>query len=103
MSDLGLTVSQKKLVAPSTQVTCLGIMTDTVKGTMAIPPEKTGADQHCSASMAKQKSGVKASASVHIRITAIHAQVRQTSQGFLKQDVGTAKVISPYTTYTYHL
>ena len=40
MSDLGLTVSQKKLVAPSTQVMCLGVMIDTVKGTIAIPPEK---------------------------------------------------------------
>ena len=40
MSDLSLTVSQKKLVPPSTQVTCLSIMIDTVKGTIAIPPEK---------------------------------------------------------------
>ena len=40
MSDLGLTVSQKKLVAPSTQVTRLGIMVDTIKGTIAIPTEK---------------------------------------------------------------
>ena len=40
MSDLGLTVSKKKLVAPSTQVTCLGVMINTVEGTIAIPPEK---------------------------------------------------------------
>ena len=40
MSDLDLTVSQKKLVAPSSQVTCLRVMIDTVKGTIAIPPEK---------------------------------------------------------------
>ena len=40
MSDLGLTVSQKKLVAPATQVTCLGVMIDSVNGTIAIPPEK---------------------------------------------------------------
>ena len=40
MSRLGLTVSQKKLVAPATQVTCLGVLIDTVKGTVSIPPEK---------------------------------------------------------------
>ena len=40
MSDLGLTVSEKKLVAPSTRVTCLGVMIDSIAGTIAIPPEK---------------------------------------------------------------
>ena len=36
MSDLG----EKKLVAPSTQVTCLGVMINTVVDTIAISPEK---------------------------------------------------------------
>ena len=40
MDQLGLTVSEKNLVPPSTCVTCLGIMIDTVAGTIAIPPEK---------------------------------------------------------------
>ena len=40
MGDLGLTISQKKLVPPSTQVTCLGVLIDTVKGTISIPPDK---------------------------------------------------------------
>ena len=40
MSHLGLTDSQKKLVAPATQVTCLGVLIDTVKGTVSIPSEK---------------------------------------------------------------
>ena len=40
MSNLGLTVSENKLVASSTQLTYLGIMIDTVKGTIAIPPDK---------------------------------------------------------------
>ena len=40
MSQLGLTVNQKKLVATATQVTCLGVLIDTVKGTVSIPPEK---------------------------------------------------------------
>ena len=40
MHELGLTISDKKLVPPATQVTCLGVLIDTVKGTIAIPPEK---------------------------------------------------------------
>ena len=40
MAELGLTVSNKKLVSPATCVTCLGVMIDTVTGTIAIPPEK---------------------------------------------------------------
>ena len=40
MDQLGLTISDKKLVPPSTCVTCLGVMIDTVAGTIAIPPEK---------------------------------------------------------------
>ena len=40
MKDLGLTISDKKLVPPSTQVVCLGVLIDTEKGTVSIPPEK---------------------------------------------------------------
>ena len=40
MKQLGLTVSDKKLVPPSTQVVCLGVLIDTEKGTVSIPPEK---------------------------------------------------------------
>ena len=40
MKHLGLSVSQKKLVSPSTKVVCLGVLIDTVAGTVAIPPEK---------------------------------------------------------------
>ena len=40
MNDLGLTISQKKLVSPSTKFTCLGVLIDTVNGTISIPPEK---------------------------------------------------------------
>ena len=40
MAQLGLTISDKKLVPPVTCVTCLGVMIDTVQGTIAIPPEK---------------------------------------------------------------
>ena len=43
MAQLGLTVSDKKLVSPSTRVTCLGVLIDTVAGTISIPPEKLDA------------------------------------------------------------
>ena len=40
MGRLGLSVSQKKLVPPSTPATCLGVLIDTDAGTIPIPPEK---------------------------------------------------------------
>ena len=40
MMQLGLTVSDKKLVRPATQATCLGVLIDTEKCTILIPPEK---------------------------------------------------------------
>ena len=38
--ELGLTISSKKLVAPSTEVTCLGIVVNTLNFTVSIPSEK---------------------------------------------------------------
>ena len=40
LSDLGLEVSTKKLVVPSTSVVCLGILIDSQERTISIPPEK---------------------------------------------------------------
>ena len=40
MQDLGLTVTDKKLIPPSTQVVCLGVLIDTENGTVSVPPEK---------------------------------------------------------------
>ena len=37
---LGLTISEKNLVPPSTQVTCFGVKIDTANGFVSIPPEK---------------------------------------------------------------
>ena len=37
---LGLTISQKKLVPPSTSAVCLGVKIDTEKGSISIPEEK---------------------------------------------------------------
>ena len=42
MNELGLTISQKKLVPPSTQATCLGVLIGTVKGTISIPERSLG-------------------------------------------------------------
>ena len=40
MAQLGITVSKKELVAPTTHVVCLGILIDIIKGTVSIPHEK---------------------------------------------------------------
>ena len=40
MKQLGLSVSQNKLVPPSTKVICLGVLIDTVAGTISIPSDK---------------------------------------------------------------
>ena len=38
--ELGLEISAKKLVPPSTSVNCLGILTDSIQKTVSIPQEK---------------------------------------------------------------
>ena len=43
MRHLGLDVSEKKLVQPCTRAVCLGILVDTIQGTVAIPQEKLDA------------------------------------------------------------
>ena len=40
MKELGLTISDSKLVPPSTKVVCLGVLIDTEKGTVSIAPDK---------------------------------------------------------------
>ena len=40
MNDLGLTISDSKLVPPRTKVVCLGVLINTGDGTVSIPPEK---------------------------------------------------------------
>ena len=40
IGHLRLTISEKKLVVPTTSAVCLGVLIDTVKGTVAIPGEK---------------------------------------------------------------
>ena len=40
MTCLGISISEKKLVAPSTRVTCLGVLIDTENAAVSIPNEK---------------------------------------------------------------
>ena len=40
LKKLGLTISEKKLVEPGTRVICLGVLIDSVEGTISIPEEK---------------------------------------------------------------
>ena len=40
LGELGLDISMKKLVPPSTAVTCLGISVDSVQKTISIPSDK---------------------------------------------------------------
>ena len=40
MNDLGLTISDSKLVPPSNQVMCLGVLIDKENGTVSISPDK---------------------------------------------------------------
>ena len=40
LAELGLDISPNKLVPPSTSVTCLGILIDSINKTISIPPEK---------------------------------------------------------------
>ena len=39
LQKFGLTISQKKLVPPSTKVTCLRVLIDTKNATLSIPPK----------------------------------------------------------------
>ena len=40
LGELGFTISQSKLISPSTEVTCLGILVNTINCTVSVPPEK---------------------------------------------------------------
>ena len=42
LETLGFDVSMKKLVQPSTKVTCLGVEVDTINFTVAVPQDKLG-------------------------------------------------------------
>ena len=59
LRDLGLDISVKKLVAPSTVVTCLGILIDTVARTISLPPGKLAHVQQLCASWDSKKTATK--------------------------------------------
>ena len=71
MGELGLTICENKLVPPSTQVTCLGILIDTVKGMFSIPPVKM---QDIAQTM---RHWLGKDVAIHLRSLALRSQVRQ--------------------------
>ena len=87
MRQLGLTVSQKKLIPPSTKAVCLGILVDTVEATVSIPEEKLlnirdmvdvySTKKHCTKRVA-----------ISTLITPLYTQMCKTSLVFSQQNVG---------------
>ena len=59
LQDLGLEISKSKLVEPSTQVVCLGILVDTVNRTISVPPEKLQDIRHICKSWVHRKTCTK--------------------------------------------
>ena len=55
LQKVGLSISSKKLIAPSTVVTCLGVEVNTEKGTLSIPTEKNGSNLYYVANMERQE------------------------------------------------
>ena len=47
LQELGLTISSKKLIPPSTVVTCLGIEVNTEKGILSTPTKKWCKSETC--------------------------------------------------------
>ena len=59
LQDLGLEISKSKLVEPSTQVVCLGILVDTVNRTISVPPDKLQDIRHICKSWVYRKTCTK--------------------------------------------
>ena len=55
LSDLGFDISQKKIVTPSTKVTCLGVDIDTEEFTVSIPSDKVKEIIHTCSTWASKK------------------------------------------------
>ena len=68
LDRLGLTISQKKLVPPSTSVVCLGVQIDTEKGSISIPQAK-----------------------LHQICDAVYSQMCETCSLFLEQNAATTQ------------
>ena len=59
LQDLGLEISKSKLVEPSTQVVCLGILVDTVNRTISVLPDKLQDIRHICKSWVYRKTCTK--------------------------------------------
>ena len=82
MRQLGLTISEKKLVPPSTQVVCLGVLIDTERGSISIPDDKL--TQICDT--VKQWQGKRVCTKRQLQ--SILGQMCKTSPCLPKQNVG---------------
>ena len=78
LQDLGLQVSKKKLVPPSTEVVCLGILINTVHKTISVPPEKLQEIKNMCNTWKDKKNMYQNTTSVLIGLTSLHNQVRSS-------------------------
>ena len=79
LGRLGLTISSKKLVPPSTKVTCLGIKIDTVAESVSIPEEKLQKISEMVHEWTEwEKTMYKKTTSVPARKSLVHSQVCKT-------------------------
>ena len=90
LQELGLEISQSKLVAPTSCAVCLGIEINTVDRTLKIPQEKLQEIQNICLQFAS-KCRVTKSATVIVGITSLYHQVYQARSFFPQQNASIAK------------
>ena len=88
MGRLGLMISEKKLVVPSTQVVCLGVLIDTEKGTISIPPEKMKQINLTVCQWITKKHRYKTSVTISVRTSTVCSQMGETCVYLPKPNVG---------------
>ena len=78
LGHLGLTISSKKLVLPSTKVTCLGIEIDTLAGSISIPVEKLQKISELVHEWIGKKTVYKKTTAIPFRKSLVHSQMCYT-------------------------
>jgi hypothetical protein len=74
LHEIGLVVSDNKTIAPALVCTCLGIVIDTKKSTLAIPAAKLKAIIGMCTQFSEFKKLRKTAASITLRVPYIHSQ-----------------------------
>ena len=83
LQELGLTISQKKLVALSTKVVCLGILVNAEDCSVSIPEEKlSSTKQVCT--MVQKIYLYQERVTVTFRLFIVHSQMYQICKVFLE-------------------